>query len=251
MAKKPRASAITKLAMMPISARLGPRFPAHLGSEMRERTRLRSSFQLRHGGDHGAAADWQEALRLGAEEERQTSLDELAALIDWPQADQVMASLYPPAKGEKAWPPWRCSGRSLLATWHDLSDAALSETSPAGQASAAFAALPATRRRPSAPPSCASAACLLHTASIAAFAAIARILESKALLCAMARLSMRPSSARPSKAIKRQPGVKHRTRVPAHGYKAHNTTTPANEPDVSIAPSIIPDQPREVYADNL
>ena len=42
---------------------------------------------------------------LGAEEERQTSLDELAALIDWPQADHVMALLYPSAKGEKAWPP--------------------------------------------------------------------------------------------------------------------------------------------------
>jgi IS5 family transposase len=69
----------------------------------------------------------QEALRLGAEEERQTSLDELAALIDWPQADQVMALLYPSAKGEKAWPPLAMFKALLLATWHDLSDVALSE----------------------------------------------------------------------------------------------------------------------------
>ncbi len=55
--------------------------------------------------------------------------------------------------------------------------------------------------------------------------------------------------------------VKHRTRAPAHGYKAHIAadkdtgiirnveTTAANEPDVNIAPSIIPDEPGEVYAD--
>ncbi len=55
--------------------------------------------------------------------------------------------------------------------------------------------------------------------------------------------------------------VKHRTRAPAHGYKAHIAadkdtgiirdveTTPANEPDVSVAPAIIPDEPGEVYAD--
>ncbi len=55
--------------------------------------------------------------------------------------------------------------------------------------------------------------------------------------------------------------ARHRTRAPAHGYKAHIAadkdsglirkaeTTPANEADVSIAPLIIPDTPGEVYAD--
>ena len=55
--------------------------------------------------------------------------------------------------------------------------------------------------------------------------------------------------------------VKHRTRQPAHGYKAHIAAdkdtgiireveiTAANEADVSIAPAIIPDEPGEVYAD--
>ncbi len=50
-------------------------------------------------------------------------------------------------------------------------------------------------------------------------------------------------------------------RAPAHGYKAHLAaakdsgiirgveTTPAHEADVNIAPSIIPDEPGEVYAD--
>ena len=55
--------------------------------------------------------------------------------------------------------------------------------------------------------------------------------------------------------------VKHESRAPAHGYKAHIAadkdtgmirkveTTSANEADVSIAPAIIPDEPGEVYAD--
>jgi hypothetical protein len=55
--------------------------------------------------------------------------------------------------------------------------------------------------------------------------------------------------------------VRHRTRAPAHGFKAHIAadkdtgiireveTTPANEPDVAIAPSIVPEEPGEVYAD--
>jgi IS5 family transposase len=60
--------------------------------------------------------------------------------------------------------------------------------------------------------------------------------------------------------------VKHRTPAPAHGYPAHGykahsaaakatgiirdvETTPANEADVSIAPSIIPDAPGAVYGD--
>jgi len=55
--------------------------------------------------------------------------------------------------------------------------------------------------------------------------------------------------------------VKHKSRAPAHGYKAHICadkdtgiirtveTTPANEADVAVAPSIIPDRPGEVYGD--
>jgi transposase, IS5 family len=64
-----------------------------------------------------------------------------------------------------------------------------------------------------------------------------------------------------SKGDKDAAWVRHRTRAPAHGYKAHLAaakdsgiirgveTTPANEADVNIAPSIIPDEPGEVYAD--
>jgi len=69
----------------------------------------------------------QEGFRFGARAERQTSLDELGALIDRLRADQVLARLYPAPKGEKAWPPLAMFKALLLATWHDLSDVALAE----------------------------------------------------------------------------------------------------------------------------
>ncbi len=68
----------------------------------------------------------QESFHFGAKG-RQTNLDELSALVDWPLTDQVLAALYPSAKGEKAWPPLAMFKALLLATWHDLSDVALAE----------------------------------------------------------------------------------------------------------------------------
>jgi len=68
-----------------------------------------------------------EALRFDTAAEMQTSLDELAALIDWSSPERALAFLYKAAKGEKAWPPLSMFKAPLLATWHDLSDVALAE----------------------------------------------------------------------------------------------------------------------------
>lgn len=69
----------------------------------------------------------QEVFRFGGKAERQTNLDALAALIDWTQADRLLAGLYPAPKGEKAWPPLSMFKALLLATWYDLSDVMLAE----------------------------------------------------------------------------------------------------------------------------
>ena len=58
----------------------------------------------------------QEAFHFGAKTLRQTSLDELSEVIDWPLAELVLAGLYPSAKGEKAWPPLAMFKALLLAT---------------------------------------------------------------------------------------------------------------------------------------
>jgi IS5 family transposase len=72
----------------------------------------------------------QEAFRFSAKARGPSSLDNLAALIDWSHAGQVLAGLYPSAKGEKAWPPLAMFKALLLATWYDLSDVRLAEASP-------------------------------------------------------------------------------------------------------------------------
>src|ERR1700730_11722340 len=69
----------------------------------------------------------QEALRVEAKAARQTSLDELHAVLDFAPAKRALAGLYAAAKGEKAWPPLAMFKALLLATWYDLSDVMLAE----------------------------------------------------------------------------------------------------------------------------
>jgi IS5 family transposase len=88
----------------------------------------------------------QEVLQFRARAERQTCLDEIAALIDWLLADQLLAPLNPGPKGEEAWPPFAIFKALLLAIWYDLSDVILPEAlSDRAKRSAASAAFPATR----------------------------------------------------------------------------------------------------------
>jgi IS5 family transposase len=133
----------------------------------------------------------------------------LGALIDWPLAAQVLSSLYPAPKGEKAWPPLAMFKALLLATWYDLSDVALAE---------ALEPLCSDRTQ-----SCVEGR---------------QRAQGHAHRCHHHRLG--------EQGDKEAAWVKHRTRAPAHGYKAHIAadkdsgisraieTTPANEPRYKI-----------------
>ena len=93
------------------------------------------------------------------------------------------------------------------------------------------------------------------------FTAIARDLEKKGAAVRKGTLIDATVIGSASKDDRDAAWAKHKSRAPAHGYKAHIAadkdtgliraveTTPANEADVTIAPSIIPDAPGEVYAD--
>jgi transposase, IS5 family len=204
----------------------------------------------------------QEGFRFGARAERQTSLDELGALIDWTNADQVLARLYPAPKGEKAWPPLAMFQALLLATRHDLSDVALVEA-PSDRASfrrfCGFSCAEATPERTAFVRF--RRELLTHGLDRNLFEAISRDLESKGACVRKGTLIDATVIGSASKGDKDAAWVRHRTRAPAHGYKAHLAadkdsgiirgveTTPANEADVNIAPSVIPDEPGEVYAD--
>src|SRR5215204_1832347 len=70
----------------------------------------------------------QEHLALGRAEPRGgSSLDEVAALVDWAELDCLLAGISASTKGEPGWPPLALFRALLLATWHDLSDVRLAE----------------------------------------------------------------------------------------------------------------------------
>lgn len=56
-----------------------------------------------------------------------TSLDAVAALVDWVELDRLLAGISASAKGEQGWPPLALFRALLLATWHDLSDVRLAD----------------------------------------------------------------------------------------------------------------------------
>ena len=69
----------------------------------------------------------QERLAIAGQEPRgDTSLDEMAALVDWAELDRLLAGSASP-KGERGWPPLALFRALLLATWYDLSDVRLAE----------------------------------------------------------------------------------------------------------------------------
>ena len=58
---------------------------------------------------------------------KQSSLDEVLALVDWAELDGLLVGISSSAKGEPGWPPLALFRALLLATWHDLSDVRLAD----------------------------------------------------------------------------------------------------------------------------
>jgi transposase, IS5 family len=204
----------------------------------------------------------QEVLRFNTNALRETSLDALLALIDFAPAARALASLYPSAMGEKAWPPLSRFKALLLATWYDLSDVALAE---ALEDRASFRRFCGFARDEATPERTAFVRfrrqLVEHGLDRSLFETITRGLEKKGACVRKGTLIDATVIASASKGDKEAAWAKHKSRAPAHGYKAHIAadkdsgiirkveTTPANEADVNVAPTIIPEAPGEVYGD--
>jgi IS5 family transposase len=204
----------------------------------------------------------QQAFRFSAKAEGPSSLDNLAALIDWSHAGRVLTGLYPSAMGEKARPPLALFKALLLATWYDLSDVRLAE---ALSDRASFRRFCGFAREEETPERTAFVRfrreLIARGLDRSLFEAIARDLEAKGACVRKGTIIDATIIGSASKGDPEAAWVKHRTRPPADGYKAHIAadkdtgiiraveTTPANEADVSIAPSIIPDAPGGVFGD--
>ena len=149
-------------------------------------------------------------------------LDNLAALIDWSHAGQVLAGLYPSAMGEKAWPPLALFKALLLATWYDLSDLRLAE---ALSDRASFRRFCGFAREEETPERTAFVRfrreLIARGLDRSLFEAIARDLEAKGACVRKGTIIDATIIGSASKGDPEAAWVKHRTRPPADGYKAH------------------------------
>ena len=190
-------------------------------------------------------------------------LDEVAALVDWTELDQLLAGISASAKGEPGWPPLALFRALLLATWHDLSDVRLAEALDDRASFRRFCGFSTHEPTPE------------RTAFVRFRAELVRLKLDGALFAAVTgQLDRRGVVVRtgtlvdatliPSASTKDEEArwAGHRRRNPVHGYKAHVATdqeaglirgvevTTANAHDASELAAILPDAPGDTYGDS-
>ena len=166
----------------------------------------------------------QEGLRLSEGLARhRSSLDALAALLNWGEIDDVLHDISAAAKGERGWPPLALFQALLLATWHDLSDIRLAEALDDRASFRRFCGFAASEPTPE------------RTAFVRFRAELVRRGLDRVLFTAVtSQLARRGVVVRtgtlvdatliPSASTKHDDEARwagHRRRKPVHGYKAH------------------------------
>ncbi len=194
---------------------------------------------------------------------KRSELDALSELIDWHEADALLAPISAAAKGEQGWPPLCLLKALLLARWYDLSDVKLAEALDDRASFRRFCGFSMSEPTP----------------ERTAFVRFRRILAKKGLgeklfaaitdqLCAQ-QVSVKQGTlvdatiiASASKDDDEARWIKHKNRKAVYGYKAHVAcdedsaliervkVTPANINDGKAGCDIIPDDPGDVYADS-
>ncbi|MBP0447683.1 IS5 family transposase [Roseomonas sp. SSH11] len=192
-----------------------------------------------------------------------TSLDEVAALIDWAELDSLLTDISASAKGELGWPPLALFRALLLATWHDLSDVRLAEALDDRASFRRFCGFAAQEPTPERTAFVRFRAALLRRGlDRALFEAVTRQLDARGVVVRTGTLvdaTLLPSASIRCDGEARWAG--HRRRKPVHGYKAHVATdqeaglirgvevTTANVHDAAELAAILPEAPGPVYGD--
>lgn len=205
----------------------------------------------------------QESLAPDGTSRSGATLGRLSSLIDWQTVAAVLATLYPSAKGEPAWPPLSMFKALLLAVWHDLSDVKLAEAledRASFRRFCGFAAREATPER--------TAFVRFRRALIEQgldrklFEAVTVQLKARAITVKTGTLVDATVITSASKGDGEARWVKHRNRGAVHGFKAHVgadadtalveqvSVTPANVHDGREGPAALPDDPGDVFADS-
>lgn len=193
-----------------------------------------------------------------------TSLDAVAALIDWSALDRLLEGISASSKGEQGWPPLALFRALLLATWHDLSDVRLADALDDRASFRRFCGFAAHEPTPE------RTAFVRFRAEVvrrgldrALFEAVTRQLDALGVVVRSGTLV--DATLIPSASIKRDDEARwagHRRRKPVHGYKAHVATdqeaglihgveiTTANVHDAAELEAILPDAPGHTYGDS-
>jgi transposase, IS5 family len=206
----------------------------------------------------------QEHLALGRAEPRGSSLDEVAALIDWAEVDCLLAGISASAKGELGWPPLALFRALLLATWHDLSDVRLAKALDDRASFRRFCGFAACESTPERTAFVRFRAELVRRGlDRSLFEAVTRQLDQHGGVVRTGTLvdaTLIPSASIQRDGEARWAGHCHRKLL--HGYKAHIATdqeaglirgveiTTANVHDAAELEAVLPPEPGEVYGDH-
>ena len=207
----------------------------------------------------------QEDLRLSEGPARRvSSLDEVAALLDWSEIERALIDISAAAKGEQGWPPLALFRALLLATWHDLSDVRLAEALDDRASFRRFCGFASQDPTPERTTFVRFRRELtLRGLDRVLFEAVTRQLDGRGVVVRTGTLV--DATLIPSASIRHDSEARwagHRRRKPVHGYKAHVATdqeaglicgvevTTANVHDAAELEAILPNAPGPTYGDS-
>lgn len=192
-----------------------------------------------------------------------SSLDELAKLIDWMPVDQALGVISCSAKGEPAWPPKALFKAMLLSVWYDLSDVKLAEALDDRASFRRFCGFSASEPTPERTAFVRFRKSLVaHGLDKTLFEQITRQLTARAIKVKTGTLVDATIIASASEDDGEGHWVKHKGKPAVHGFKAHVgadadtalveeiAITPANINDGRAGPDALPDNPGAVFADS-
>ena len=194
---------------------------------------------------------------------RHSSLDDLAALMDWSPVERHLAEIGSAAKGEAAWPPLALFKAMLIAIWYDISDVKLAEALDDRSSFRRFCGFSAHEATPERTAFVRFRKALtLRGLDKALFDQITSQLKAKAIRVKTGTLVDATIIASASEDDGEAHWIKHKRRPAVHGFKAHVgadadtalveevAITPANVNDGKAGPEALPDDPGEVFADS-
>ena len=206
----------------------------------------------------------QERLGLaGGQGGKSSSLDEIAALLDWSEIDRLLAGISAARKGEPGWPPLALFRALLLSMWHDLSDVRLAESLDDRASFRRFCGFAASEPTPERTAFVRFRGELVRRGlDRALFEVVTRQLDQRGVVVRTGTLV--DATVIPSASIRCDDEARwagHRRRKPVHGYKAHIATdqeaglirgvevTTANVHDAAELDAVLPDPPGDTYGD--